>query len=117
MIQPNDASLEAMKKRFVELIGDSAGVFFEDKFYVRLPIAEEAAIALATEWAAKEKWVSVEDMLPEISEDPIYLVFHRPRFPGDYHTTQCGFTSIDAGIWPYVIKWQPIPQPPTNQQK
>ena len=44
-----------MKKRFVELIGDRGGVFFEDKFYVRLPIAEEAAIDLATEWAAKEQ--------------------------------------------------------------
>ena len=55
MIQPNDASLEVMKKRFVELIGDRGGVFFEDKFYVRLPIAEEAAISLAIEWAAKEK--------------------------------------------------------------
>lgn len=62
----------------------------------------------------KQGWIDVGERLPEISEDPIYLVYHKPRWEDDYPITQAGFKSIDAGIWPDAIKWMPLPPPPQS---
>jgi len=59
-------------------------------------------------------WISVKDRYPTPNDNdkPVYLAFHPIQWGGDYEITQAGFTSADAGIWPVVTHWMPLPQPP-----
>lgn len=62
------------------------------------------------ECCEESQWISVEERLPEIGQfcivyQPIGAYDGRPIF-------SCGFHSIDAGIWPNITHWQPLPKPP-----
>jgi len=58
-------------------------------------------------------WISVNDRYPTSNDKPVYLTFHPIQWEGDYEVTQAGFTSADAGIWPVVTHWMPLPAPST----
>ena len=100
--------LETFKKQLAiyrEFVGDLEAQFECDKAQLSAPNTGKV-----------DEWIRVEDELPAVSDNPIYLAAHTPRYEGDFYITQCGFSSIDAGIWPNVTHWRPLPTLPVLTQ-
>lgn len=60
----------------------------------------------------KEKWISVEDKLPEDKKHVLGFI----KDAG--HIVECSKTiTTDNELWQYVTHWMPLPHPPTGERK
>lgn len=67
------------------------------------------------------KWISVEDRLPEPSESISYLVWvdGRPDYVGYWQLSYFNYEDGDEPEWDYldVTHWMPLPEPPENDNE
>lgn len=101
---PNDKQVEEW---YDINIGDRSDCSPSSAIYkFRLWLADASAMT------GKEGWVDINERLPEVNKEPVYLALHPVQHEGDYPITQCGFSSKDAGIWNCVTHWRELPAPP-----
>lgn len=74
-------------------------------------ISLSSAISMMEQYVSQDKWISVEERLPD-HEQKVIGVNARGDVSVGYWNNEVGDIELSGSFWLFVTHWKPLPEPP-----